>query len=277
MRQEGRLAETLVTEKAEDNSVKSLATALVTESVNAAQSKDSDKIMIRGLVKPGANQIHAAQSKESDNIQIRGRVISGEDQLPISGAVIFLRGSNVGTITDLDGRFELQVPDSGSIIQAVFIGMETAEIKAGEIQDGEIILDPSELALNEVVVIGYGSKRKSETSGAVSEIIPDAHQQIPGYKAATPVTGKRAFNTYIRENQIFPEGTGMSRAVVVIAFKVGKNGRPENIEIVRSPQEPFSWEAIRLLKNGPDWQPAMSGDNILDDNVQVRIILRKDN
>ena len=276
-KQDSRIAESLVPEKEAENPVRVMATKLATEPAHTAQSKDSGKIMIRGLANRGANQLHPWQSKDSLKVTIRGRVISGEDQLPIAGAGIILHGGYHGTITGPDGSFELEVPDTGSIIRAVFIGMEAAEFSAGKNEPKEIVLQPSQLALDEVVVVGYGSTKKTAATGAVSVVKPDENSQSSGYIPAQTVSGPAEFSNYIKSEQVFPEGTGLNRAVVILNFTIDSNGRPENIMVLRSPHEAFSQEAIRLLKNSPDWQPAMSGDIILDESVRVRMVFKKDN
>jgi len=138
------------------------------------------------------------------------------------------------------------------------------------------IPNPSQLALNEVVVSAYGAKRKSEKdmTGAVSTIstvkINDA-----GYTSPQPANGKENFDKYIKENIRRPADAKTGKEeVVVVSFTVKSTGIPENIKIIQSPGNSFSDEAIRLIKEGPAWKPAEENGIKIDDEVRIRIVFK---
>ncbi len=120
-------------------------------------------------------------------------------------------------------------------------------------------------ALEEVVVVGYGTTQKSDN-------------EATDYSPPTPAEGKAAFEKYIRENirkpGILKEG---ERAVVVISFIVQSNGIIDSIKIIRSPGLPFSDEAMRLIKEGPGWKPAIENGKTINDEVKIRIVFYKNN
>lgn len=129
----------------------------------------------------------------------------------------------------------------------------------------QISLDTSVLALNEVVVVGYGTRRAEYDN----EVIPS------GYAAPQPVNGKSEFDKYIQENLQRPDTTTAGqRVVVIVSFLVRTDGSIDSIRIVRSPGKPFSNEAIRLIKSGPSWKPAEENGKMIDDEVRVRIVFR---
>jgi outer membrane biosynthesis protein TonB len=93
------------------------------------------------------------------------------------------------------------------------------------------------------------------------------------YEAPVPASGKAEFNRYIQENIRKPGNTEAGKkVVVVISFLVHSNGTIDSIQIVRSPGKLFSDEAIRLLKEGPDWRPAMENGEAIKDEVRLRIV-----
>ena len=106
------------------------------------------------------------------SVKIKGRVTdkSGE---PVIGANVIEKGTTNGTITDLNGEFTLMVTQ-GSILQVSFIGFKQQEVslKKGQTQLDIMLKDDSEL-LDEVVVVGYGTMKKRDLSGAVSQIKSD--------------------------------------------------------------------------------------------------------
>jgi hypothetical protein len=206
---------------------------------------------------------------------VHGVVISSEDQLPLPGATVKIRGTSAGTYTDQNGNFELPViPDTGITLVADYIGMEQNEVNLDNSDNVYITLSPSETALDEVVVIGYGVQKKSNITGAISTIEMD---ESPDYHLPSPVTGTRKYKEYIKENLQYPIGdTMITRAVVVLNFIVAENGRPKNISILKSPDKSFSEEAIRLLVSGPDWYPAKRDGEIIEEETMIRIVFKQD-
>ena len=105
---------------------------------------------------------------------ISGRVLD-ENAEPIIGANIELQGSTVGTITDLDGAFMLENIEEGKATVIIsFIGYResrrTVTVVSGETVDIAINLAPDSEVIDEVIVVGYGTKRKSEVTGTISKI-----------------------------------------------------------------------------------------------------------
>ncbi len=218
-----------------------------------------------------------AKVKSAGPVTIKGKVISSEDNLPIPGASITVKGTTLGTLTDSGGNFILSIPEAANrSLIANFIGMESKEFTAREDLPVQISLSPSVLALNEVVVIGYGSKKsaKNGVTGAVSTIRPVNFNQTI-YTPPQAVDGKENFDRYIEDNIRRPSDTKPGqRAVVVISFTVKSTGILDSIRIIRSPGKSFSDEAVRLIKEGPAWKPAEESNMKIDDEVRIRIVFK---
>lgn len=99
--------------------------------------------------------------------QISGHVTSSEDGSPVIGASIKVAGTNTGTVTDIDGNFSLNAP-AGAKLEITYIGMQSKTVKAGK--NVKIMLDPDDTLLDDVVVVAYGTAKKSAYTGAASEI-----------------------------------------------------------------------------------------------------------
>mgnify|MGYP006287401511 CR=1 FL=1 len=101
--------------------------------------------------------------------QVTGTVTSSVDNEPIPGVSIYVKGSTVGTTSDIDGQYTLQVPADASTIVFSFVGMKTLElpITGSEINAS---LEPDVLGLEEVVVISYGTARKESLTGSAAVI-----------------------------------------------------------------------------------------------------------
>ena len=101
--------------------------------------------------------------------KVTGTVISEEDGLPVVGASVLVKGTTVGTVTDMDGKFTLtNVPSSAKTLMISFIGMKTVEI--GIAPKLEVYLKTDSETLDEVMVVAYGSAKKSSFTGSASNI-----------------------------------------------------------------------------------------------------------
>ena len=116
----------------------------------------------------------SADFKDENNVNviatpIKGR-ITDENGLPMPGVNVSVKGTAIGTTTDADGNYSLQVPDDSKILTFSFIGYATQEVEVGSQTEINISLVADIKTLNEVVVIGYGEAKKENYTGAVSTV-----------------------------------------------------------------------------------------------------------
>jgi len=100
---------------------------------------------------------------------VTGTVYSADDGLPLIGATVLKKGTTVGTITDIDGQFSIEA-QSEDVLIVSYTGMAPLEVPVGSLSNLEITLDPDTELLNEVVVIGYGTQKKSHLTGSISKV-----------------------------------------------------------------------------------------------------------
>jgi len=106
----------------------------------------------------------------SQSIQIKG-VVYDDTDYTMPGATVMIQNTNTGTITDLDGNFTLTVPNSKSVLTVSFVGYSDYQLKLVPGKTTyKVVLQPSSIALEEVVAIGYGSAKKSDITGSVSSM-----------------------------------------------------------------------------------------------------------
>ena len=244
----------------------------------AAQAVERPAVA-KSMKRERVGQMQPAEAMDKEKRILSGQVISVEDEQPLPGVIVALKGSNTGTVTDLQGKFEIPIEDNpDNTLVAHFIGMETEEIPVEDKNDFLITLQPDEISLDEVVVIGKGTEGMAQPVGYsvnITDFDPDPEKS--GYRAAEPVGGKKQFNEYIGNNMRLPEfPVDRSRAVVVLNFVVGLDGRPKQVFVLKSPGEAFSAEAMRLLKEGTDWQPAEIAGNKVEQPARIRIVFKKD-
>jgi TonB-linked SusC/RagA family outer membrane protein len=105
--------------------------------------------------------------------KVTGNVTSEEDGLPVVGASVLVKGTTVGTVTDIDGNFTLtNVPSSAGTLVISFIGMQSQEVKIKS--NVKVVLKSDAEVLDEVVVTGYGVQRKASFTGAASIVGEEA-------------------------------------------------------------------------------------------------------
>lgn len=103
-----------------------------------------------------------------DGNKITGTIVDASG-IPVIGANVMVKGTSTGTITDMDGRFTLDVPKD-AILEVSYIGYSTQTVKVGGQKSLSITLREDTQALDEVVVVGYGTMKKSDVTGAISSI-----------------------------------------------------------------------------------------------------------
>ncbi len=110
---------------------------------------------------------------------------------PLIGASILVQESQQGTITDINGTFQLKVAANATLIIS-YTGFTTRKINIGNQTSWSIVLEPEDLALDEIVVIGYGSQRKSQITGAISSLKGKDIQNQPVSNLANSMQGRVA-------------------------------------------------------------------------------------
>ena len=186
------------------------------------------------------------------NNMIKGRVTNEKGE-PLIGASVTYKGTNIGTITNMNGEFSLVKKDDKKRLTAEYIGYDPVEIQVDTSRTMLIAMNENKQALNEVVVVGYGAKKnkKSTTLGSDAKVKEQTEKEI----TPQPVIGKRSYQKYLKEHLVRPtdEKCAQVKGKVVLTFLINKEGRPFYIKVKESLCESADKEAIRLIQEGPDW------------------------
>lgn len=180
---------------------------------------------------------------------IQGKVTDEKGE-PIIGASVAYKGTNIGTITNMNGEFSLVKKEGKKQLTAQFIGYDPVEIPVDTSQTMLIAMNENKQTLNEVVVVGYGTNKNKKSTTVVT-----AKEQADKDITPQPVIGKRKYQKYLKENLVRPtdEKCAQVKGKVVLTFLVNKEGRPFYIKVKKSLCESSDKEAIRLIQEGPDW------------------------
>lgn len=138
---------------------------------------------------PEALPVTNATIDQQANV-IRG-TITDEKGEPIIGASIIEKGTTNGIISDIDGNFSITVP-ANAILSISYIGYEPLEVQVTNQKTLNIVLKEDIKALDEVVVVGYGTMKKSDLTGAVSRVTLDDKSSLPNMSLAQALSGTMA-------------------------------------------------------------------------------------
>ena len=122
--------------------------------------------------------------------EITGKVID-EAGIPLPGVAVSVQGTSIGTVTDFDGEFSLSIPnEDDAILVFSYLGFENQEVPIGSETNFNITLQEDLEALDEVVVVGYGTQRKEKVTGAISSINAEEMEDMPVAQVGQRLQGK---------------------------------------------------------------------------------------
>ena len=195
----------------------------------------------------------------SQQIQVTGTVLD-ETNLPLPGANILVKGTTTGTVTDMDGKFSINVNGSEAILVISYLGYVSQEKEVNGQSDITVNLKPNLDELEEVVVVGYGTQRKIETTGAIASIKADELTQTPVANVAQGLQGRVA-GVQVVQNSSAPGGNvsvrirgtnsirGSSEPLYIIDGVQVSNGGGVNDLSPLSTINPNDIESVEVLKD----------------------------
>lgn len=154
----------------------------------------------------------------AENITVHGSVFSRTDGEPLIGATVLCNANNAGTATDLDGNFQLNVPE-GSTLQITYVGYTSRDVKAENYVT--VYLDEDSELLDELVVVGYQTVRKADLTGAVSVVSTDDLETSPDTDPMRALQGKVPGMTITANGS--PSGIGSVRIRGIGSFNASQD------------------------------------------------------
>lgn len=151
----------------------------------APASKEKAEPSVAKKAKPAGEKAQTTPEKH----KVMGLVKEANGE-PIIGASVFVKGTKIGTVTNTDGEFSLDVPANGTLLVS-YIGFTTQEVALKGSANLNIVLKEDEAqALNEVVVVGYGTQKKATVTGAIASVSTKDLVQTPQANISNMLVGK---------------------------------------------------------------------------------------
>jgi TonB-dependent starch-binding outer membrane protein SusC len=194
---------------------------------------------------------------------LSGRVTTAEDGGPVPGVSVVVPGTTLGTVTDMDGNFSLQVPQEARALMFSFVGFRTQEVPIEGRTKIDVVMQVDVFAVDEVVVVGYGVQRKREVTGAISQVkgdeiatlaTPSFESQLAGRAPGVQITstsGVLGESPRIRIRGVGSISSGTYPLIVVdgIPILTGDLGGMASNNAL-SDINPADIESIEILKDG---------------------------
>ncbi|MCK4922859.1 MAG: carboxypeptidase-like regulatory domain-containing protein, partial [Bacteroidales bacterium] len=108
-------------------------------------------------------------------VNVTGTLTSSSGEI-LLGVTIFVKGTEIGTISRVDGTYSIDVPDANSVLVFSYIGYVTQEVAINGRSVVDVVLEESLESLEEVIVVGYGTQRKANLTGAVDHVTSEAFE-----------------------------------------------------------------------------------------------------
>ncbi|KAA3635395.1 MAG: TonB-dependent receptor [Bacteroidetes bacterium] len=188
-------------------------------------------------------------------VTVTGTVTDGEDKSPLFGVNVVIKDAETvtGTITDFDGKFSLEVPDESTVLVFSYTGYDNQEVTVGSQRVFDIALASSLTALDEVVVVGYTTRKRGELTGSVSTVNNEDIARTSNRDLTKSLAGKVP-GLIISDRGGYPGATG--DVTLLIRGKSTLNNNAPLVLVDGVPSEAFSHlspqdiESISVLKDG---------------------------
>jgi TonB-dependent starch-binding outer membrane protein SusC len=133
-------------------------------------------------------------------LKVTGTVIDASTNQPMIGVNVQVKGTTIGAITDINGKFAINAPNPNATVIFSFIGYVTKEVELGGHTDLSVILEAEVSQLSEVVVIGYGTAKKATLTGSIAAVNGESLKQSPTTNLTNSLVGRIAGLTAIQKS-----------------------------------------------------------------------------
>ncbi len=178
---------------------------------------------------------------------IQGRVKDFNAKEGVPGVAVSVEGTGNGVMTDNEGRFSIRVADTTKdlklVVAAIGFNSKKMEVRPKE-NNLDIVLRQQQSSLSETVVTGYSKSKKANV-----------------YQPPVPAQGYDRYKEYLSDNVNYPASAAAGNVTggVKVSFRVMPDGTLEDFKITKRLQPDCDAEALRVVKEGPEWSPASDG------------------
>ncbi|MEK9529977.1 MAG: TonB-dependent receptor [Flavobacteriaceae bacterium] len=182
---------------------------------------------------------------------VKGTVVGAEDGQPIPGVNVLIEGTAMGSSTDFDGFYSIEVPDGATLVFS-YIGMMETKVLVSQATHN-VVLETSTTGLDEVIVVGYGTMKKRELTGAVASVKSEDIVKTATSDFASSLQGRMA-GVSVRQGNSAPGENAQITIRGITSFQEGGSGPlyvVDGVTYIENPNiTPQEIESIEVLKDG---------------------------
>ena len=228
------------------------------------------------------------QSTEG-RMKMRFRLINAETDEPVYGANVVVRGTGRGTVSDKEGRFEIEFDPSKEVVNVSYVGMQSVSIKMADGQvpymEHTIRMHPTEFTLDMLRTENMENVDHLKLNGSIRQY-QEEHLEFGDAEPVFMVVeempefpgGNTELMKFLAKNIKYPAEAQQKgeQGRVIVQFVVGKDGKLSDIKIMRSISPTLDAEAIRVIKAMPDWKPGTQRGQAVNVKFNIPISFRLD-
>ena len=218
---------------------------------NSSQRVLFSAFMASALIAGNLTPMHAEMAyvqSAMQSVSVKGQVLDGSG-MPVIGASVLEKGTSNGVITDIDGNYSLKVSSKSAVIVISYIGYKTQNVKVGSQNTFAIKMESDNKLLDEVVVIGYGTSKRSDLTGSVVSVKSDDIMKTPTSDVTQALAGR------VAGVQVIQSTTSAEQPVEqpspVISLRETQSGRvnsPHSLPVPRMSSQPVHYEGDPNVK-----------------------------
>ena len=223
------------------------------EAIAVSEKKVTDFVM------SSSEDVSRRKSLAAPLHTITGKVTAAEDGTPIPGVNVMVKGTSNGTVTDINGNYQINASQENPTLVFSFIGFQSQELVVNQ-NNSNVQLGTDATQLSEVVVTGYGFSNATEP-------------REPVIKLAEPFGGRRAYDNYLKNSLRYPPQAleNKIKGRVTVQFTVKTDGTLDEFNVLKSLGYGCDEEVIRLVKEGPRWSPTTEDNVPVESEVRVKV------
>lgn len=235
---------------------------------NDVQPKKNSSQLIKTTLSENAIEKNV-QPKQTTEKTIKGKVVDANNR-PLEGASVVVSGKTIGTVTDTDGVFSLNLNEASPIVIS-YVGFKSVKLAPDFEKLMSINLEPENIGIDKVVVTAYGILKKQES--ATKETNNEGNLNSDDKKIFTIVEqmpefpgGSLALRKYIAQQIKYPvlaQESGI-QGNVFVGFVINSYGVVSDVKIVKSVHLALDNEAIRVIYSMPKWKPGFQQGKAVD-------------
>ncbi len=213
-----------------------------------------------------AEEVKSVENSSDEKFKLSGTVVEAtRKNVPVMGASVIIKGTTMGTLTDMDGKFTLPVK-KGDVIQVSFVGYQTQSVVVKDDSPLTILMRDDVQSMEEMVVMGMSPK--SENADVVFEMpleeakkpeVPQQEEVIFQVVEEMPKFpgGLQEAMVFIGKNIKYPVEAQQAKIEgrVIVRFVVGRDGSVSDVEVMRGVSPELDAEAVRVVSMMPKWIP----------------------